>query len=89
VPVWHTSCRGSSCGTAALWGVQTRLSDGGAEDLAGVSLLRFGANGLVCRGRTRLLGCYVGRMVTTEQCDKVLLIANGSVRHSSSRQQNG
>jgi hypothetical protein len=30
---------------------QTRLTDGGTEDLAGVSVLRFGADGLVVEER--------------------------------------
>jgi hypothetical protein len=33
------------------WRAQTRLTDGGTEDLAGVSLLRFGADGLVVEER--------------------------------------
>jgi len=32
---------------AVPWSAQTRLADGGAEDLAGVSLLRFSEDGLV------------------------------------------
>jgi hypothetical protein len=32
---------------AVSWSAQTRLTDGGTEDLAGVSVLRFGADGLV------------------------------------------
>jgi hypothetical protein len=36
---------------AVPWSAQTRLTDGGAEDLAGVSLLRFGADGLVVEER--------------------------------------
>ena len=32
---------------AVSWTAQTRLVDGGTEDLAGVSLLRFDADGLV------------------------------------------
>jgi hypothetical protein len=32
---------------AVPWRAQTRLNDGGTEDLAGVSLLRFDADGLV------------------------------------------
>ena len=36
---------------AVPWSAQTRLADGGAEDLAGVSLLRFGADGLVVEER--------------------------------------
>ena len=32
---------------AVPWRAQTRLTDGGAENLAGVSLLRFSADGLV------------------------------------------
>jgi hypothetical protein len=32
-------------------GARTRLKDGGAEDLAGVSLLRFSADGLVIEER--------------------------------------
>jgi hypothetical protein len=33
------------------WNAQTRLADGGSEDLAGVSLLRFRADGLVVEER--------------------------------------
>jgi hypothetical protein len=33
------------------WTAQTRLTDGGSEDLAGVSLLRFGSDGLVVEER--------------------------------------
>jgi hypothetical protein len=33
------------------WSAQTRLTDGGTEDLAGVSLLRFQADGLVVEER--------------------------------------
>ena len=36
---------------AVPWSAQTRLIDGGGEDLAGVSLLRFGADGLVVEER--------------------------------------
>ena len=36
---------------AVPWSAQTRLTDGGTEDLAGVSLLRFGAGGLVVEER--------------------------------------
>ena len=36
---------------AVPWTAQTRLTDGGAEDLAGVSLLRFNADGLVVHER--------------------------------------
>ena len=36
---------------AVPWSAQTRLRDGGTEDLAGVSLLRFRADGLVVRER--------------------------------------
>jgi hypothetical protein len=36
---------------AVRWSAQTRLTDGGTEDLAGVSLLRFGAEGLVVEER--------------------------------------
>ena len=36
---------------AVPWSAQTRLADGGTEDLAGVSLLRFGADGLVVEER--------------------------------------
>jgi hypothetical protein len=36
---------------AVPWSAQTRLADGGSEDLAGVSLLRFGADGLVVEER--------------------------------------
>ncbi len=36
---------------AVSWSAQTRLTDGGTEDLAGVSLLRFGADGLVVEER--------------------------------------
>jgi ketosteroid isomerase-like protein len=36
---------------AVPWTAQTRLTDGGTEDLAGVSLLRFRADGLVVEER--------------------------------------
>jgi SnoaL-like domain len=36
---------------AVPWSAQTRLTDGGSEDLAGVSLLRFRADGLVVEQR--------------------------------------
>ena len=36
---------------AVAWSAQTRLTDGGSEDLAGVSLLRFSAGGLVVEER--------------------------------------
>jgi hypothetical protein len=36
---------------AVPWSAQTRLTDGGTEDLAGVSLLRFRADGLVAEER--------------------------------------
>jgi hypothetical protein len=36
---------------AVPWSAQTRLTDGGTEDLAGVSLLRFSADGLVIEQR--------------------------------------
>ena len=36
---------------AVHWTAQTRLVDGGTEDLAGVSLLRFDSNGLVVEHR--------------------------------------
>ena len=36
---------------AVSWSAQTRLRDGGTEDLAGVSLLRFSADGLVVEER--------------------------------------
>ena len=36
---------------AVPWSAQTRLIDGGTEDLAGVSVLRFGADGLVVEER--------------------------------------
>jgi len=36
---------------AVRWTAQTRLADGGSEDLAGVSLLRFGNDGLVVEER--------------------------------------
>jgi hypothetical protein len=36
---------------AVFWTAETRLKDGGTEDLAGVSLLRFGADGLVVEER--------------------------------------
>ena len=36
---------------AVSWSAQTRLVDGGTEDLAGVSLLRFDASGLVLEHR--------------------------------------
>ena len=36
---------------AVAWTAQTRLKDGGAEDLAGVSMLRFSPDGLVVEER--------------------------------------
>jgi len=36
---------------AVAWTAQTRLMNGGSEDLAGVSLLRFNASGLVVEER--------------------------------------
>jgi hypothetical protein len=36
---------------AVHWTARTRLADGGSEDLAGISLLRFGADGLVLEER--------------------------------------
>jgi len=36
---------------AVPWTAQTRLNDGGTEDLRGVSLLRFNADGLVVEER--------------------------------------
>ena len=36
---------------AVHWSAQARLTDGGTEDLAGVSLLRFGTDGLVVEER--------------------------------------
>lgn len=36
---------------AVQWTAKTRLNDGGTEDLAGVSVLRFGADGLVTEHR--------------------------------------
>jgi hypothetical protein len=36
---------------AVRWSARTKLVDGGREDLAGVSLLRFDANGLVVEHR--------------------------------------
>jgi hypothetical protein len=36
---------------AVPWRAQTKLNDGGTEDLAGVSLLRFDADGLVVAER--------------------------------------
>jgi hypothetical protein len=36
---------------AVPWSAQTRLKDGGTENLAGVSMLRFGADGLVSEER--------------------------------------
>ena len=36
---------------AVSWSAQTRLKDGGTEDLAGVSWLRFSADGLVVEER--------------------------------------
>jgi hypothetical protein len=36
---------------AVSWTAQTRLVNGGTENLAGVSLLRFDANGLVLEHR--------------------------------------
>ena len=42
---------------AVSWSAQTKLVDGGAEDLVGVSLLRFDADGLV----VELQDVWVGR----------------------------
>jgi hypothetical protein len=39
---------------AVPWSAQTRLTDGGTEDLAGVSLLRFNPDG-ACHRRARFL----------------------------------
>jgi hypothetical protein len=36
---------------AVPWSAQTRLTDGGSEDLAGVSMLRFGPDGRVVEQR--------------------------------------
>jgi SnoaL-like domain len=36
---------------AVPWSAQVRLTDGGSEDLAGVSVLRFGTDGLVVEER--------------------------------------
>jgi len=36
---------------AVPWAARTRLTDGDSEDLAGVSVLRFGADGLVVEHR--------------------------------------
>jgi hypothetical protein len=36
---------------AVSWSAQTRLTDGGSEELAGVSLLRFDTDGLVVEER--------------------------------------
>jgi hypothetical protein len=36
---------------AVSWSAQTTLTDGGTEDLIGVSLLRFSADGLVVEER--------------------------------------
>jgi hypothetical protein len=36
---------------AVPWSTQTRLTDGGTEDLAGVSLLRFRVDGIVVEER--------------------------------------
>jgi hypothetical protein len=36
---------------AVPWSAQTRLKDGGTENLAGVSMLRFRADGLVSEER--------------------------------------
>jgi hypothetical protein len=36
---------------AVTWSAQTRLVDGGTEDLAGVTVLRFDASGLVLEHR--------------------------------------
>lgn len=43
---------GRRVGAAAVtWSAQTRLVDGGTEDLAGVTVLRFDASGLVLEHR--------------------------------------
>ncbi len=41
---------------AVTWSARTRLVDGGAEDLVGVSLLRFDGNGLVVEQRDVWVG---------------------------------
>jgi len=41
---------------AVLWNAQTKLVDGGAEDLVGVALLRFDADGLVVEHRDIWVG---------------------------------
>jgi hypothetical protein len=41
---------------AVWWSAQTRLVDGGAEDLVGVSLLRFDPDGLVIEHRDFWVG---------------------------------
>jgi SnoaL-like domain len=41
---------------AVPWSAQTKLVDGGAEDLVGVSLLRFDADGLVVEQRDVWVG---------------------------------
>jgi hypothetical protein len=41
---------------AVPWSAQTRLLDGGAEDLIGVSLLRFASDGLVIEQRDIWVG---------------------------------
>jgi nuclear transport factor 2 (NTF2) superfamily protein len=41
---------------AVPWSAQTKLVDGGTEDLVGVSLLRFDANGLIVEHRDIWVG---------------------------------
>jgi hypothetical protein len=41
---------------AVPWSAQTKLVDGGTEDLVGVSLLRFDANGLIVEHRDVWVG---------------------------------
>jgi hypothetical protein len=48
-PVWHADRDGDQA--AVPRSAQTRLTDGGNKDLAGMSLLRCGADGLVVRDR--------------------------------------
>ena len=46
------ACSANSTSAAAVpWRAQTKLTDGGTEDLAGVSLLRFDTDGLVVEER--------------------------------------
>ena len=41
---------------AVTWSAETRLTDGGTEDLVGVSLLRFDRDGLVAEQRDIWVG---------------------------------